>query len=60
YSDSRSTNRRDILGRVDSQEGIWACDEVYRCVEVCPKKVPPTNAITGFMRKAVMQALMFR
>jgi len=54
YSDSRNTNIEDILERVDKSNGVWSCDEVYRCVEVCPKEVTPTNAITGFMRKIII------
>lgn len=57
YADTRNGNTGEILKRVDVKRGIWACDEVYRCVEVCPKQVPPTNAITGFMRKAIKHKL---
>ena len=57
YADTRNRNTEEILKRVGLKRGIWACDEVYRCVEVCPKQVPPTNAITGFMRKAIMHKL---
>lgn len=53
YAYPRSNNRDEIIGRVDATTGIWACDEVYRCVEVCPKQVPPTNAITGLMRETI-------
>ncbi len=53
YADPRSRNRDGIMDSVDATNGIWACDEVYRCVEVCPKQVPPTNAITGFMRETI-------
>lgn len=53
YADSRSKNREEIVDRVDATKGIWACDEVYRCVEVCPKQVRPTNAITGLMRGTI-------
>lgn len=38
-------NVDDLLSSVDSKEGIWGCDVVYRCVAVCPKRVPPTSAI---------------
>lgn len=34
-----------LVDSVDSKEGVWGCDVVYRCVAVCPKKVPPTSAI---------------
>lgn len=57
YVDSRNSNIDVILERVDQENGVWACDEVYRCVEVCPKDVPPTNAITGFMRKIMVHRL---
>ncbi len=54
YADSRNKDAEDILKRVNLKNGVWECDEVYRCVEVCPKQVPPTNAITGFMRKILI------
>ncbi len=53
YADTRNSEVETMLKRVDTENGVWACDEVYRCVEVCPKKVPPTNAITGFMRDII-------
>lgn len=57
YADPRNNNISDILDKVDSTNGVWACDEVYRCVEVCPKNVPPTNAITSLMRKIIIKRL---
>lgn len=57
YADARNRNTEEILTKVDLKRGVWACDEVYRCVEVCPKQVPPTNAITGFMRKIIVHKL---
>ncbi len=53
YADTRNSDTGEIRKRVDFRDGVWACDEVYRCVEVCPKNVPPTNAITGFMRSII-------
>ena len=57
YADARNKNIEEILKTVDLKRGVWACDEVYRCVETCPKQVPPANAITGFMRKILMHKL---
>lgn len=57
YADTRYQSGEDMLKRVDSPAGVWACDQVYRCVEVCPKQVPPTNAITGFMRKIIVHKM---
>jgi succinate dehydrogenase / fumarate reductase iron-sulfur subunit len=55
YADTRFKNSEEMLKRVEG--AVWKCDEVYRCVEVCPKKVPPTNAITGFMRRIMIHKL---
>jgi succinate dehydrogenase / fumarate reductase iron-sulfur subunit len=60
YADTRNVNTEDILKLVDSETGVWLCNQVYRCVEVCPKDVPPTNAITGFMRKIILNRLMMK
>lgn len=57
YADTRNRNTDEILKRVDLKRGVWACDQVYRCVEVCPKNVPPTNAITSFMRRIIIHRL---
>lgn len=57
YADVRNMDAEQILERVDKKNGVWECDEVYRCVEVCPKQVPPTNAITGFMRQIIIHRL---
>ena len=57
YADIRNINPEKILRNVDSENEVWACDTVYRCVEVCPKKVPPTNAITSLRRKIIINKL---
>ena len=31
---------------VDSKQGVWGCDMVWNCVEICPKGVPPTQGIS--------------
>ena len=54
YADTRYRSKDEMLKRVDVKTGVWACDTVYRCVEVCPKQVPPTNAITGLMRNIMI------
>ena len=38
-------SRQERLDFVDSEAGVWGCDIVYKCVAVCPKKVPPTLGI---------------
>jgi succinate dehydrogenase / fumarate reductase iron-sulfur subunit len=53
YADSRCGDKLERLERVNSEQGIWGCDVVYRCVKVCPKKLSPTLAITSFRREAL-------
>jgi succinate dehydrogenase / fumarate reductase iron-sulfur subunit len=39
--------------RVDTPEGVWGCDTVFRCNDVCPKDVRPADGIEGLRRKLV-------
>lgn len=43
--DPRDKRENEILKSVDSHQGVWGCNTVFRCVKVCPKEVPPTHAI---------------
>ncbi len=57
YADTRYHEKEEMLKRIDLDTGVWGCNKVYRCVEVCPKNVPPTNAITGFIRKIFLNKM---
>lgn len=57
YADSRYQNGDRMLTRVDIERGVWACNHVYRCVEACPRQVPPTNAITGSIRAIILNKI---
>ena len=57
WADKRFTSRDEMLRRINLKNGVWACEHVYRYVEVCPKQVPPTNAITGLIRKIILQKM---
>jgi len=41
--------------KVNSQSGIWGCDTVFRCNEVCPKDVRPADGILGLRRKMAVK-----
>ena len=43
------------MGLVDDEQGVWGCDMVWNCVEVCPKGVPPTQGI-GKTRARIRRA----
>lgn len=53
-------NAGEFLERVDSHEGVWGCDAVFRCAEVCPKQVPPTQAITALRRRIFKRRLRIK
>lgn len=51
-ADTRDAAGERRLNLVDSKTGVWGCDMVWNCVEVCPKGVPPTKGI-GKTRAAI-------
>jgi len=40
---------------VDSPSGLWGCDTVFRCNEVCPKAVRPADGIEGLRRALIVE-----
>jgi succinate dehydrogenase / fumarate reductase iron-sulfur subunit len=44
--------------RVDSSRGVWGCDTVFSCSDVCPKQVRPTEAIASIRRRLMHQRLV--
>jgi succinate dehydrogenase / fumarate reductase iron-sulfur subunit len=62
--DSRDQRSRRQLEEVDSSDGLWGCDTVYRCIDACPKDVRPTDGIAALRRRLVnyrvRKAMRFR
>lgn len=52
--DPRDKNYYQRLDHVDHYHGIWGCDTVFRCTDVCPREIPITQAII-FTRKALIK-----
>ena len=48
--DVRDRRAYSLLQEVDRQQGVWGCDTVYRCIDVCPKEVRPTDGIAALRR----------
>ena len=53
---------RDLRGfkrwsRVNTETGAWGCDTVFKCNEVCPRKVRPADGIEGLRRRLVIGKL---
>ena len=55
--DPRDKRSEEILTTVDGQVGVWGCNTVFRCVEACPKEVPPTHAILKLREKILIDRL---
>lgn len=54
-ADVRDAADEARLALVDNEQGVWGCDMVWNCVEVCPKGVPPTQGI-GKTRARIRRA----
>lgn len=54
-ADVRDAADEARVALVDSEQGVWGCDMVWNCVEVCPKGVPPTQGI-GKTRARIRRA----
>ena len=55
--DSRDERPDNFLQNVDSEDGVWGCDTVLRCIEACPKDVRPTDSIVGLRKQLVKNKL---
>lgn len=52
--DSRDERSPESLEAFNSEEGVWGCDTVFRCIDACPKDVRPTDGIVG-LRKTLLK-----
>ena len=43
--------------RVNTQGGIWGCDTVFKCNDVCPKEVRPADGIEALRRKIIIEKI---
>jgi succinate dehydrogenase / fumarate reductase iron-sulfur subunit len=43
--------------KVNAEDGVWGCDTVFKCNEVCPKEVRPADGILALRRKIFVSEL---
>jgi succinate dehydrogenase / fumarate reductase iron-sulfur subunit len=48
--DPRDRRSYESLVKVNDQEGLWGCDTVFACNDVCPKDVRPADGILALRR----------
>jgi len=53
--DPRDQRSFSNWSRVNTEGGLWGCDTVFKCNEVCPKDVRPANGIEALRRKLVVE-----
>jgi succinate dehydrogenase / fumarate reductase iron-sulfur subunit len=49
--DSRDSGLGERLAALDRDDGIWACENKFRCTQVCPRGIKVTKAINATKRK---------
>jgi len=52
--DSRDERSGGDIEIVNTENGVWACDTILRCIDACPKDVRPTDSIVG-LRKELLR-----
>jgi succinate dehydrogenase / fumarate reductase iron-sulfur subunit len=52
--DSRDSVTEKRLQEIDNQDGIWGCQTMWWCTEVCPKEIPVTKCL-GQIKRAIKQ-----
>jgi succinate dehydrogenase/fumarate reductase iron-sulfur protein len=56
-ADTRDMIPHERLDLVETESGVWRCHTQFNCVEVCPKKLNPTEAIQKMKIKAAKRKL---
>lgn len=55
--DPRDGRPYSSWSKMNTQGGVWGCDTVFRCNEVCPKDVRPADGIEALRRKLVAEKI---
>jgi succinate dehydrogenase / fumarate reductase iron-sulfur subunit len=53
-ADARDRRDSQSLQRQNSQQGLWGCRTIRRCLEVCPRNVRPTDGIASARRRLLV------
>ncbi|UCE45529.1 MAG: succinate dehydrogenase iron-sulfur subunit [Methanobacteriota archaeon] len=60
YADTRDIAKDERLDIIESENGVYRCHTIFNCVEVCPKKLNPTETIQRLKIKAAKRRLFGR
>jgi succinate dehydrogenase / fumarate reductase iron-sulfur subunit len=56
-ADPREQRSADTLEAEDHHDGLWGCHTITRCIDVCPKRVRPTDGIESLRRRLLVHRL---
>lgn len=56
--DPRDKRPFQSWSRVNTEGGVWGCDTIFKCNEVCPKEVRPADGIEALRRKLVIEKMI--
>ncbi len=54
-ADSRDRRGGETFQPEDSEQGVWGCRTIMKCVDVCPKDVRPADGIRAVRRRLFVQ-----
>ncbi len=55
--DPRDKRHFSEWSKVNTEGGVWGCDTVLKCNEVCPKDVRPADGIEALRRRLVLEKI---
>ena len=55
--DPRDKRPFSSWSKVNTEAGVWGCDTIFKCNEVCPKDVRPADGIEALRRKLVVEKI---
>jgi len=53
--DPRDRRPFSSWSKVSTERGVWGCDTIFKCNEVCPKSVRPADGIEALRRRLVVE-----
>jgi len=55
--DPRDGRNASFWTRINNADGLWGCDTVFKCNEVCPKDVRPADGIIGLRKQLLAEKI---
>lgn len=55
--DPRDQRPFSSWSQVNTESGVWGCDTIFKCNEVCPKDVRPADGIEALRRKLIIEKI---